>query len=162
RGVLFSDPQGSGRKEVREPLGPKRGAGRHLARSGAPATIGRPEGKRVSCRLRGRDGRALVEMRRRSASGLDELFGPGNRLEDFDPKAEKRRVGGDGDGEIAVFGGPPLVTNAERLRGCGRTTPGGLLRRRNATAPVWSPSNADAGTGPSRPPGRRCRKPGGA
>ena len=43
------------------------------------------------------------------AGGLDELFGPRDRLVIFDHKAEERRVGGDGGGdvEIAVVGGPP-------------------------------------------------------
>ena len=43
------------------------------------------------------------------AGGLDELFGPGDRLIIFDPEAEEPRVGGDGGGdvEVAVVGGPP-------------------------------------------------------
>ena len=41
--------------------------------------------------------------------GFDELFGPGYRLIDFDPKAKERRVRGDcgGDVEVASVGGPP-------------------------------------------------------
>ena len=43
------------------------------------------------------------------AGGFDELFGPGDRLVIFDQKAEERRIGGDGGGdvEVAVVGGPP-------------------------------------------------------
>ncbi len=43
------------------------------------------------------------------AGGLDEFFGPGYRLIILDQKAEERRVGGDGGGdvEVAVVGGPP-------------------------------------------------------
>src|SRR6202040_3622245 len=38
--------------------------------------------------------------------GLDELFGPGDRLVVLDPKAEERRASRDGGGnvEIALFG----------------------------------------------------------
>ena len=43
------------------------------------------------------------------AGGLDQLFGPGDRLVIVDQIAEERRVGGDGGGdiEVALVGGPP-------------------------------------------------------
>ena len=43
------------------------------------------------------------------AGGFDQLFGPGYRLVVLDQKAEKRRIGGDGGGdvEVTVVGGPP-------------------------------------------------------
>ena len=43
------------------------------------------------------------------AGGLDELFGPGYGLVDFDAEAEEPRVSRDGGGdvEVVVVGGPP-------------------------------------------------------
>ena len=43
------------------------------------------------------------------AGGLDELFGPGDRLIILDQITEEPRVGGDGSGivEVAMVGGPP-------------------------------------------------------
>ena len=43
------------------------------------------------------------------AGGRDQLFGPGYWLVIFDQKAQKRRIGGDGGGDIkvVVVGGPP-------------------------------------------------------
>jgi hypothetical protein len=43
------------------------------------------------------------------AGGLDQLFGPGDRLPIVDQIAEERRVGRDGGGgvEVALVGGPP-------------------------------------------------------
>ena len=43
------------------------------------------------------------------AGGLDQLFGPGDRLKGLDPSAEQPRIGGDGGGDIqiALVGGPP-------------------------------------------------------
>jgi hypothetical protein len=64
RGVLFGNPAESGKKPA-SPLGPKRSAGRGLALSGAPTTIGSPAGKQIGA---GADAqpRASLEISRRA------------------------------------------------------------------------------------------------
>jgi hypothetical protein len=90
-------------------------AERHLVAATADHQLG---GVAVADRLPGPSG--VVALRRQHvqerqsgmvdrAGGLDELLGPGYRLVIVDPKAEERRVGGEGGGDIQVapVGGPP-------------------------------------------------------